>query len=91
MNGGPRCVEKIGFREDLDWRFACHFGERGDTMSANRLTRSRSHRVIAGVCGGIAEHYGWSLGLVRFLFVLFGLFGAGEVAYIVLWIVMPKQ
>jgi phage shock protein C len=47
--------------------------------------------MIAGVCGGIAEHYGWSTGLVRFLFVLFGLFGAGEIAYIVLWLVMPKE
>lgn len=60
-------------------------------MPTNGLTRSRSHRVIAGVCGGLAEHYGWSVGLVRFLFLLFGLFGAGEVAYIVLWIVMPKE
>lgn len=56
----------------------------------SNLTRSRDRRIIAGVCGGIAEHYGWSIGLVRFLFVLFGLFGAGEIAYIVLWIVMPK-
>jgi phage shock protein PspC (stress-responsive transcriptional regulator) len=56
----------------------------------SNLTRSRDRKIIAGVCGGIAEHYGWSTGLVRFLFVLFGLFGAGEIAYIVLWIVMPK-
>ncbi|HEU4869003.1 MAG TPA: PspC domain-containing protein [Actinomycetota bacterium] len=54
------------------------------------MTRSRDHRMIAGVCGGLADHFGWSIGLVRFLFVLFGLFGAGEIAYIVLWIVMPK-
>jgi phage shock protein C len=60
-------------------------------MPTNRLTRSRNHRVIAGVCGGIAEHYGWSIGLVRSLFLLFGLFGAGEIIYIVLWIVMPKE
>ena len=60
-------------------------------MPAGKLARSRDHRVIAGVCGGISEHYGWSLGLVRFLFVLFGLFGAGEIAYIVLWLVMPKD
>ena len=59
-------------------------------MATRRLTRSRNHRMIAGVCGGIAEHYGWSVGLVRLLFVLFGLVGAGEIAYIVLWIVMPK-
>jgi phage shock protein C len=63
-------------------------GELGGTMALNR---SRDHKMIAGVCGGIAEHYGWSVGLVRFLFLLTGLFGAGEIAYIVLWIVMPKE
>lgn len=55
------------------------------------LVRPRNGRVIAGVCAGIAQQYGWSLGLVRLLFVLFGLFGAGEVAYIILWILMPKE
>jgi phage shock protein PspC (stress-responsive transcriptional regulator) len=54
------------------------------------LARPRRGRVIAGVCAGIAEYYGWSRGTVRLLFVLFGLFGAGELAYIVMWIVMPK-
>lgn len=47
--------------------------------------------MIAGVCAGIADHYGWSRGMVRLLFVLFGAFGAGELVYIVLWILMPKQ
>ncbi|MDP8931057.1 MAG: PspC domain-containing protein [Actinomycetota bacterium] len=60
-------------------------------MSTQGLTRPRHGRVIAGVCAGIAEHYGWSRWLVRLLFVLFGLFGAGELVYIVLWILMPKQ
>ena len=59
-------------------------------MATHRLTRARNGRVIAGVCAGIAEHYGWSRGTVRLLFVLFGLFGAGELAYIVLWVVMPR-
>lgn len=54
------------------------------------LVRSRDDRMIAGVCAGIADYYGWSRGTVRVLFVLFGLFGAGELAYIILWIVMPK-
>jgi len=47
--------------------------------------------MLAGVCLGIADHYGWSPGAVRLGFVLFGLFGAGELAYIILWIVMPKE
>ncbi len=60
-------------------------------MPIQGLTRPRHGRLIAGVCAGIADHYGWSRGMVRLLFVLFGLFGAGELAYIVLWILMPKQ
>lgn len=48
-------------------------------------------RVIAGVCGGIAQYYGWSAALVRLLFLVFGAVGAGELAYIILWIVMPKR
>lgn len=46
--------------------------------------------MIAGVCAGIADQFGWSRKTVRLLFLLFGLFGAGEIAYIVLWILMPK-
>ncbi len=60
-------------------------------MAIQRLTRPRHGRVIAGVCAGIADHFGWSRTTVRLLFVLFGLFGAGELAYIVLWILMPKE
>lgn len=59
-------------------------------MASRRLERPRRGKMIAGVCAGIADYYGWSVGLVRLLFVLFGLWGAGEIAYIVLWIVMPK-
>ena len=55
------------------------------------LTRARNGRIIAGVCAGLADHYGWSRRTVRLLFVAFGLFGAGELAYIVLWILMPKS
>jgi phage shock protein PspC (stress-responsive transcriptional regulator) len=55
------------------------------------MVRPKRGRVIAGVCAGIADHYGWSRGTVRLLFVLFGLFGAGELVYIALWILMPKE
>lgn len=60
-------------------------------MARDGLTRPRTGKVIAGVCAGIAEHYGWSRGTVRLLFVLFGLFGAGELVYLVLWVLMPKE
>jgi phage shock protein C len=47
-------------------------------------------RVLVGVCAGLADHFGWSRGAVRLVFVITGLFGAGELAYLILWIVMPK-
>nr|CAA9324643.1 MAG: hypothetical protein AVDCRST_MAG46-1058 [uncultured Nocardioidaceae bacterium] len=59
-------------------------------MSRTSLVRPRQGKIIAGVCAGLAERFGVSTGLVRVVFVFFGLFGAGELAYIVLWIIMPK-
>jgi phage shock protein C len=57
------------------------------------LTRSRHHRIIAGVCGGFADWLGWNPTAVRILFVILSIFpGAGIpgiLVYIVLWLVMP--
>ena len=58
------------------------------------LYRSRHHKMIAGVCGGIADWLGWSPNLTRIGYVVVSIFSAafpGLLAYIVLWIVMPKE
>jgi phage shock protein C len=54
------------------------------------LVRPRRGKVIAGVCAALADRFGLSRTLVRIGFVLFGLFGVGELVYIVLWIVIPR-
>jgi phage shock protein PspC (stress-responsive transcriptional regulator) len=46
---------------------------------------------LQGFCGGLAEFYGISSKRVRWAFFVFGLFAAGEVDYIVLWILLPKE
>lgn len=56
-----------------------------------RLTRSSTNRWIAGVCGGLAEFTGLSPRAIRLLFFLFGWFGLGELVYIALWILLPKE
>lgn len=48
-------------------------------------------RVIAGVCAALADRFGVSRTLVRFLFIVFGIVGAGEIAYLVLWVLVPKR
>ena len=60
-------------------------------MTTSRLVRPRQGKMIAGVCAGLADRFGISRTLVRLGFVIFGLVGAGEIAYIIGWIVMPKE
>lgn len=57
---------------------------------AGRLVRPRHGKVLAGVCAALADGFGLSPTLVRVGFVLFGLFGVGELVYIVLWLLLPK-
>jgi phage shock protein PspC (stress-responsive transcriptional regulator) len=61
--------------------------------TGRRLTRSRN-KMIAGVCAGIAEYFGWEVTLFRVLFVLVSILSAafpGILVYIVLWVVMPQE
>jgi len=62
-------------------------------MALRPLRRSRKHRILAGICGGIAESYGWSPTTVRILWVIFGLLPVlpGTVLYVLLWIVIPNE
>jgi len=57
------------------------------------LHRSNSNRILAGVCGGLAEWLGWNPTTVRILYVLVSILSVafpGILVYIVLWILMPK-
>ncbi len=57
-----------------------------------RLLRSRTERMIAGVCGGIAEYLNVDPTIVRLLFVLVTLLtGAGIFFYPLLWLIMPRR
>ncbi len=56
------------------------------------LRRSRHNRVLAGVCGGLAEFFGISAFWFRLAFLIAFIPGGvpGLVAYLVLWIIIPK-
>ncbi len=63
-------------------------------MTANngKLRRSKD-RVIAGVCGGLAEKYGWSPDRTRLVYVLVSFFSVafpGILVYLALWFLMPE-
>lgn len=57
------------------------------------LHRSRNHKIIAGVCGGLADWLGWSPTMVRVIFVIVSILSAafpGIIVYLVMWLLMPK-
>jgi phage shock protein C len=56
-----------------------------------RLFRSRSNRRLAGVCGGIGDFTGLDPTLVRVGFIIFGLVGVGELVYLLMWLIVPKE
>lgn len=58
------------------------------------LKRSRRNAMIAGVCGGIAEHFGWSVTATRVAYVLLSVLSVafpGIIVYLVLWLVLPRE
>lgn len=59
---------------------------------ARKLRRSADHRIIAGVCGGIAEYLNVDANLIRLAFVVFTLFAlSGVLLYILAWLLMPEE
>jgi phage shock protein C len=55
-----------------------------------KLYRSRDQRMIAGVCGGLADYFNIDATLVRVLFLLLAVFGGtGLVIYVLMWIIVP--
>ena len=57
------------------------------------LVRSRTNKVLTGVCGGLAEYFGMDVTLVRVLVVIVSIFtgGAGALAYLAMWVVIPEE
>jgi phage shock protein C len=58
---------------------------------ASSLARSRSDKMIGGVCGGLAAYFGIDATIVRLVFVLAVLSGLSPFIYLILWIVMPQE
>ena len=57
-----------------------------------QLFRSRENKMIAGVCGGVAEYFNIDPTIVRIVWVLFTLtYGLGLIAYIVAAIIIPEK
>jgi phage shock protein C len=61
-------------------------------MGEVRVFRRSTNKMIAGVCGGIGEYFGWPADRVRIAYVILSILSAafpGILVYLLLWLVMP--
>ncbi len=57
-----------------------------------KIYRSEKNRMIAGVCGGLADYFSVDPSLMRLFFILLTLVGGlGIVFYVLLWILAPRE
>ncbi|MQS76745.1 PspC domain-containing protein [Companilactobacillus halodurans] len=56
------------------------------------IKRSQNNKLIAGVLGGLSEHFGWNPAIARVLWVLLSLAltAVGIIGYLVLWLLMEN-
>ena len=57
-----------------------------------RLYRSSNDKILGGVCGGIGDYFKVDSSLIRIAWLIFSLiYGSGILAYIIAWIIIPRN
>jgi phage shock protein C len=92
-----RCGTELRDQDKFCFNCAAPTGQGGPAFAprpSDPLSRPMDQAKIAGVCAGFARYFGMDVTLVRVLWVVITLLPVpcfGVVAYIVAWIVMPKD
>lgn len=60
--------------------------------TTKKLYRSKQKRILAGVCGGIAEYFNLDPTIIRLAWVVLSLaYGVGVLTYIIAWLLVPNN
>jgi phage shock protein PspC (stress-responsive transcriptional regulator) len=64
-----------------------------DGNTSKVLVRSLNGRMLAGVCAGVSDYFGVDVTLVRVIFAVVCVFtaGAGVLAYLAAWVIIPEE
>jgi phage shock protein C len=64
-----------------------------DANGSKMLVRTRDGRVVAGVCSGLGQYFGFDANLIRLILAVVTVFtgGFGALAYLAAWVVIPEE
>ena len=85
-------IETMGTTENINGNSGEEEPLAGQKRRKRRLYRDTEEKVLGGVCGGIAAYFDMDPVIVRIVLVVLAFFttGAAALAYIILWIAVPK-
>ena len=91
MDDVKEVIKILGTPEDIDNNESGSVRDRFTTPGYHRIYRDPDHRIIGGVCSGIAAHWAIDPLVVRIIFAaLIFAGGLGALVYIILWIALPE-
>jgi phage shock protein PspC (stress-responsive transcriptional regulator) len=83
-------IAVLGTPEDISDTEGRTTREKFSSPGYHRMYRDPDHRVIGGVCSGIAAYWKLELWLVRLIFLILAFMGIGILIYLILYIVLPE-
>ncbi|MGA2408142.1 MAG: PspC domain-containing protein [Bacteroidales bacterium] len=83
-------ISVLGTPEDISDNEGPTAREKFSSPGYHRMYRDTDHRVIGGVCAGIAAYWDIELWLVRLIFFALAMMGVGILIYLILYIVIPE-
>ena len=83
-------ITVLGTPEDISDTEGPTLRDKFSSPGYHRMYRDTDHRVIGGVCAGIAAYWDIELWLVRLIFFVLVMMGVGILIYLILYIVLPE-
>ncbi len=83
-------IKVLGTPEDISESEGPSNRDKFSSPGYHRMYRDTDHRVIGGVCAGMAAYWNLELWLVRLIFFILALMGVGILIYLILYIVLPE-
>ncbi len=83
-------ISVLGTPKDISDNEGPTTREKFSSPGYHRMYRDPDHRVIGGVCAGMAAYWKIEIWLVRLIFFILAIMGVGILIYLILYIVLPE-